>query len=213
MPIEHIVRQGDCLSKLARRYGLPSWRTIYEHPNNADFRRLRSDPNIVYPGDVVFIPDRESRMEQGATESRHRFRMKSAEAFLRVRILNEEGEAVANQPYMLVMGQEQLKGRTDGSGKIDIKIDALIEDADLTVELSENRRYTWSLKLGHLDPIEELGGVQARLNNMGYYCPVDGVNGPQTEQAVSSFQKKYDLTVDGIVGEQTRNKLMEVYGC
>ena len=115
----HTIKKGECLSSISAARNLADWRKIYFHSNNQELRRKRPDPNIVYPGDVVFIPDRESGMEPGATESRHRFRMKSTEAFLRVRILNEDGEAVANQLYRLIMDQERFEGRTDGNGKID----------------------------------------------------------------------------------------------
>ncbi len=40
---------------------------------------------------------------------------------------------------------------------------------------------------------------------------VDGVFGAQTEAAVKAFQQKYGLTVDGIVGKQTWDKLVSVF--
>jgi hypothetical protein len=53
----HIVRPGDCLSSLADAYGLSSWHVIYDAPENADFRSKRDNPNLVYPGDEIYIPD------------------------------------------------------------------------------------------------------------------------------------------------------------
>ncbi len=38
----------------------------------------------------------------------------------------------------------------------------------------------------------------------------DGIYGPETQQAVMKFQEKYDLLVDGLVGNQTLTKLNEV---
>ena len=44
--------------------------------------------------------------------------------------------------------------------------------------------------------------VQRRLKNWGYYNgSVDGIYGPQTIEAVKSFQRKNGLTADGIVGK------------
>ena len=57
MPTPYTVQKGDNLSKIARRNGLRSWKTIYYHPDNEGFRRLRPNPNLIYPGDVVQIPD------------------------------------------------------------------------------------------------------------------------------------------------------------
>jgi peptidoglycan hydrolase-like protein with peptidoglycan-binding domain len=60
---------------------------------------------------------------------------------------------------------------------------------------------------------ELLTGVQYRLNAAGFGAgPVDGINGPKTNKAVTGFQKTYGLKVDGIPGPRTQEKLVEVCG-
>lgn len=49
--------------------------------------------------------------------------------------------------------------------------------------------------------------LQQSLVKKGYPVTTDGFFGPKTEQAVINFQKKNKLVVDGIVGQQTWNKL------
>lgn len=50
--------------------------------------------------------------------------------------------------------------------------------------------------------------VQTVLKKWGYYKgSVDGINGPKTKEAVKSFQRKYGLAVDGIVGPLTASKM------
>ncbi len=56
MPFPYTVQSGDNLSAIARRFGLRSWQEIYNLPENADFRRRRPNPNLIFPGDVVMIP-------------------------------------------------------------------------------------------------------------------------------------------------------------
>jgi LysM domain len=53
----YTVIRGDNLTKIAHRHGFRNWRAIYDHPDNAGFRRLRPNPNLIYPGDVVQIPE------------------------------------------------------------------------------------------------------------------------------------------------------------
>jgi hypothetical protein len=55
----YTVRAGDNLSKIARAHGISgasSWRVIYFHPKNSEFRRRRTDPNHIRPGDVIYVP-------------------------------------------------------------------------------------------------------------------------------------------------------------
>uniref|UniRef100_A0ACD5GV98 Peptidoglycan-binding domain-containing protein n=1 Tax=Desertifilum tharense IPPAS B-1220 TaxID=1781255 RepID=A0ACD5GV98_9CYAN len=44
--------------------------------------------------------------------------------------------------------------------------------------------------------------IQSTLRNLGYGVGVDGVFGPQTENAVIAFQRSRGLLADGIVGLQ-----------
>jgi peptidoglycan hydrolase-like protein with peptidoglycan-binding domain len=53
---------------------------------------------------------------------------------------------------------------------------------------------------------EVLRAVQIR-DSAGRLVVVDGVYGPRTAQAVSRFQRRQDLTVDGKVGPQTWKRL------
>ncbi len=85
---EHKVKKGDCLLSIAAQYGI-SWEKIWNHPKNTKLRQQRQDPNILYPGDIVFVPDKEIKELEAATEQKYQFRKKEATAKLRIRILEE----------------------------------------------------------------------------------------------------------------------------
>ena len=54
--------------------------------------------------------------------------------------------------------------------------------------------------------------LQTKLKKLGYYdAYVDGSYGDTTAAAVKAFQKKYNLTADGIAGKETLKKLDSVY--
>lgn len=49
--------------------------------------------------------------------------------------------------------------------------------------------------------------LQKALNNAGYDLDVDGIYGTKTQAAVRDYQKKNNLTADGIAGSATQNSL------
>jgi len=59
MPKNYTVQPGDTLSKIASKHGFNNYRDIYDHPSNAPFRAKRPNPNLIFPGDVIVIPEKE----------------------------------------------------------------------------------------------------------------------------------------------------------
>jgi hypothetical protein len=54
---------------------------------------------------------------------------------------------------------------------------------------------------------DDVRQVQEALINAGFQLKADGVFGEETDKAVRQFQQQKGLTVDGIVGADTRRKL------
>ncbi|MEM1119672.1 MAG: LysM peptidoglycan-binding domain-containing protein [Bacteroidota bacterium] len=50
------VKAGDTLTHIAKTFGLPSWRNIYDAPDNARLKRLRGTPDNLQVGDMLSIP-------------------------------------------------------------------------------------------------------------------------------------------------------------
>ncbi|WP_318243522.1 peptidoglycan-binding protein [Fictibacillus norfolkensis] len=57
------------------------------------------------------------------------------------------------------------------------------------------------------DTGQRVRDLQNKLKRAGYSLVADGIYGPNTENAVRAFQRKYKLAVDGIAGPNTLNKL------
>jgi hypothetical protein len=51
----HVLQRGETLAAIARRFGM-TWQELYGHEENAAFRALRPDPNVVHPGDELWVP-------------------------------------------------------------------------------------------------------------------------------------------------------------
>lgn len=64
-------------------------------------------------------------------------------------------------------------------------------------------------KFGYIN-LEDFDGVQDALTKLGYDPgKVDGKDGPNTEKAVREFQAAASIKIDGIVGPDTRQALVD----
>ncbi len=68
--MEYVVQSGDSLSRIARRHGVSSWGTLYNAPENSEFRKLRPDPNRIQPGDRLYIPEQKTPSAKEAAITR-----------------------------------------------------------------------------------------------------------------------------------------------
>ena len=55
-PVLHVVQPGESLSRIARHYRLPGWHPIWLYNSKVLGVYLGEDPDIIRPGDQLFIP-------------------------------------------------------------------------------------------------------------------------------------------------------------
>lgn len=206
----HVVRAGECTSSISKTSG-HFWETIWNDGANAQLRETRKDPNVLLPGDHINVMPLRPKTETGATQMRHRFVRRGEPAFLRLTLMDDD-QPRANQPFTLEIDGNETRGTTDPEGKLSVPIPGNAKSGRLLIG-PEGQQEEFPVKLGHVDPISELSGVQGRLNNLGFGCgPADGKAGPATHAALARFQEANDLKVTGELDEQTRAKLLEVHG-
>lgn len=207
MPIKHTAREGDSTIKLSEVYGF-SADTIWHHADNAKLRNNRSDMNQLLPGDVVTIPDKTLKEVAIPTEQRHRFRRTGIPAIYRLQIFAYE-EPRANQNYRLVVDGKTLEGTTDSEGILEAYIPAEAQEGELVIGEDD---YTILISFGTMGPIEEIVGIQKRLNNLGYDCgEPDGELNDATRAALRKFQQRFELEETGEANDATTKKLEEVH--
>jgi N-acetylmuramoyl-L-alanine amidase len=213
MATVHTVRQGECLSSIARQYGFKDWQVLYDDPANAELKKRRPNPNLLYPGDLVAIPEPKPMTAQKPTGDWHDITLEREQARLKVQLMGLDGKALAGQDYELTVDGETRSGTTDGSGLVDEPVDIGVKTAELKVTVpagDETRELTWQLNIGALDPVTTIGGMQARLAHLQYYTgAIDGNYGPMTRGAVMSFQANAGLDVTGVPDQATLDELQK----
>ncbi len=208
--LRHTVRQGESIISLSKQYGIPA-RKIWDHPDNRPLRERGRTMSILYPGDIVTIPERETKEVSAATERRHRFSCRGRTTWLRLRFLRK-GRARDGEPYELHIEGRRFTGNLDGEGKLEVRVPADAREGILLLG-SPPSRESIRIRIGHLDPLDEHDGVRERLQNLGLLGSGGAdPSGERLRSALRRFQKMQGIAVTGSLDDATRNKLMEVHG-
>jgi hypothetical protein len=203
----YIIEPGESIPSVAKDQGF-FWRTLWDLPENAALKQKRKDPNVLFQGDEVFVPDLRQKQESGATEQRHRFKRKGDPVKFKLRLLSMD-KPRASEDYVLEIDGKLIRGKTDADGKLEEWIPGNAEGGKITLKGGAE---VYPVQIGHLDPVDETSGIQQRLNNLGFLCGTEnGEIGPQTRQAICAFQAKHELKVTGEPDEATKAKLQELH--
>jgi Putative peptidoglycan binding domain len=206
----HTVQQGEHLSGIAEQYGFRQFESIWDHPKNADVKKKRKFPHVLLPGDELYIPDKEQKTESAPTTNVHRFIVPAQPLKLRIALTDFDNEPVANTDCELEVDGKISPLKSDGKGIVELTIartakSGTLRVPDLEIEIP--------LQIGHLDPLEEDTGWQARLTNLGYYAgPERDANGERLRYAIEEFQCDQKLSVTGELDGATQAKLKELHG-
>jgi peptidoglycan hydrolase-like protein with peptidoglycan-binding domain len=210
---DHVVRQGECLAAIAHAAGFAKPLDIWNDPHNAALRDKRhGDSNVLYPGDLLWIPEKASKTTAKPTGASHPFTAKVVQKALRIVIRDAQDEPVTGADWTLVTGGQTFTGKTDGQGAVEAKIPASATDGKLTVG-----KQTWPIVIGHLNPVLHTGddgisGIQARLRNLGYLAEHTwGQLCDRTTDAIRRFQQDYALPPTGKPDAPTKEKIVSAH--
>ena len=201
---KYTVKQGDCISSIAFKHGFfPD--TIWNDSKNSKLKQDRKDPNVLKPGDEVYIRDKEEKEESCASEKKHQFKKKGVPAKMKVQLVMED-EPMKNQPFsMIIDDQFWSEGTTNGDGYIETAIPPQVKTGKIIVGPPDNQ-ISFTIDFGTLDPLETDEGALKRLKNMGYEI------GDDPRAAIETFQAKEKLNVTGKIDKATRDRIKEVFG-
>jgi len=212
--VMHRVRPGECFRSIAAAYGIADWNELFNHDKNASLKALRKDPHVLLPGDVVFVPKREKPSLTFSSGSPQRYKATIPKAPLKLALKDHEGHALSGKAYKLRVGKTTFEGTIPGDGNVEHQVPAIATYAELEIDMSGaiGGKVLLPIRIGHLDPVDSITGIQSRLNSLGIGCPVSGKLDEATRDALAVFQSKVGLDVTGEADAATRERLEHAHG-
>jgi len=210
-----IVAQGETLLSIAHKHGIFSSEKIWDHPENRSLREKRGHPQVLAPGDELFVPELAEIEIEISTNRSHVFRLKNPPCFFSVYLRDEWGEPYSGNRYQLKLGAEVFEGVTTDAGLVSHPTKPDVTSGELTLwrdPENESDTCTWTLRVGYLNPIDMVSGVKARLRNLGYQVgEIDDRFDETAREAVRTFQRSlgYEQPT-GDIDDRTRNELVRL---
>ena len=221
----YIVRQGDHVTRIAISCGFIDWSPVWNAPENADLRSKRTSPDVLMPGDSLYVPDLQTKELSAATDQAHKYKLGHKPLNLRIKILDRFSDCLSSTDCDFRVGADSKNISTDSAGGLEHPLtlqqrmasDGSLQFQEPLVVNQQNlvRTVQIPLQLGQIDPVDQVSGQLKRLKNLGYYPSVqeDDPDAKLFQAAIEEFQCENNLTVDGICGPQTQARLKAVYGC
>jgi N-acetylmuramoyl-L-alanine amidase len=222
MATTHTVAQGEYLALIALRHGFHDSRVIWEHPDNAALRQQRKNPNVLLPGDVLAIPDRDASTVNADSGAAHAFTAGEDDPALNLDLEDRSRQPMANRDGTLTLAGTAADGSfvkarplpqtTDGAGRLQqvfrgpfAERAAATEGAFDMPAQPHAPPASVRLFIGQLDPVDQPSGQRARLNNLGYFAGYTDGDQAQLEWATEEFQCDEKLKDRGLFDDRKKN--------
>lgn len=212
---KHVVKPGESIATIAGRHGLQDPQALHQHPSNAQLRRRRPDPSLLFPGDEVELPELKPKSVSCATGTPAKLQATFPRKQVRIVLRDLAGQPLSGVEYRLVVEGREFVGKTGADGLVQAAVGARASEGTLSL----NGGAPQAIGIDDLNPMrdvsdEGVSGVQARLRNLGYLSvPVDGVLGPLTRDAIRDYEGRNGLKVTGEISDPLVSKLEREHGC
>jgi hypothetical protein len=208
--VPYVIRDGDYLSRLAFRLGFDA-DAVWNHPKNDEIRGLRA-PDVLCTGDILYVPRKVPKgmpLRRGTT---NRYEAKVPSTTFEMNF-DRDDQPLANAHYTYTIEGVEADGTTDGEGKVSFEVP--ITCGEVVIAFPDVG-LTTTIRVGHLDPVDEPSGARQRLKAMGYLkgrpTGDETLDDQALADAIREFQADNGLEVTGVLDEATKAKLREAHG-
>jgi hypothetical protein len=217
--LPYVVRQGDYLAKLAFVQEFDA-DDVWKDPKNEALAKLRPDPNLLAPGDILYVP--EKKAEEGldiAKGAENNYNAKVPLAEVTLTFQDDDGKPIAGEDYEVLGltgdGATPPKDKTRDDGVVVLKVPVTTREVSVAFP---RLGATYVARIGDMDPQEETTGIVKRLANLGFYQPDPAVEMDEETAlrgatlAFQRFQRQQAIDPTGLLDEATKKALLDEHG-
>jgi hypothetical protein len=162
-------------------------------------------------GDKLFVPEKTLKDHACETNHKHVFRVRNMKQALQLLLLDENEQPLGDRRYELKVGGTTVGGKSSAAGLLHEEIPIDAKSGELKVWLedgADGRCLTWTLQLGHMEPVATVYGLKSHLSNLGYDCgDVNDQFDEKTRVALIEFQRDHELPQTGENDAATQARL------
>ncbi|MGI4755350.1 MAG: peptidoglycan-binding domain-containing protein [Janthinobacterium lividum] len=210
---EHTIVAGENTDRLALKHGLFA-ETVWSHQRNHALHAQRESRNVLYPGDMLYLPPITRKQLTVETGQRYTLRRKGVPSTLRLRLLDDY-RPLANVAWVLeVEGALTLQGITANDGVVEVYVAATASTGMLRF-LCRGQQQNVTVNLRTLVPPRETDGWRQRLRNLALPCGEVAADpnalSAADVAALKRFQESWGLPITGKPDDDTLRKLLLVH--
>jgi hypothetical protein len=185
---------------------------VWEDPANEAIRARRASKDVLYPGDVIYLPDPERHALDFTKGTTNRYTADVPKRTLRVALSSADGP-YANEAYVVEglptrRGAPAPSGSTGPAGEVSLMVPLTLREVGLRLP---GRNLVFRFAIGEVDPLEEPTGVAKRLENLGYL--ERGLHDAEdVGAALRAFQRKHNLETTGTLDAATSDAGSQGHG-
>lgn len=206
--IPYVVRQGDHLPGLAFKHGFDA-DVVWNDKANDALRELRKNPLMLAPGDILHIPTPAKRGVPFSAGARNRYVARVPKVDVHLVVHDQLGTPFSDEPYVVEGLGDATERATGPDGAVTLTVPVFVREVSLLF-VRQNLRF--ALRIGDMDPLEEISGVAARLANLHFLASSTGWTDEQLTAALTAFQALHELPATGALDHDTRERLRAIHG-
>jgi len=210
----YVIKQGDYLLKVAHLLGFDA-DEVWDSGENGELKQLRTDPSMLKPGDILFVPDEPKKRLRLNKYETNAFVARVPAVKLAL-LLTENGEPLKNKKFVVEGLGDDSEQTTDGEGRLEVTAPVHVREVIVRFIESGNRM---KLAIGDLDPPDTPSGARMRLTSLGFYgAKLAGADryvahdDAALASAVRAFQTKHKIEPTGRLDDATQSALVKEHG-